>query len=196
MLHAQGNFRLDGSFSDATGDAGNSGQILTSTAAGTNWIDMPSGADNLGDHTATQHLNMGTAFSIQANGDTGSAGQVLTRSATGNGMTWTSPSSTTTVQTLTSTASIGDGMGLVLLNPSADMTVTMPEANSATYPEGTILHIRRMGAHTGTADSITLSSGTGTPVSRQIEGENTRLMNIGYQSNSFVATTTGWMVMK
>ena len=43
MLHAQGNFRLDGTFRDANDQVGAAGQILSSTTSGTNWIDFDSG---------------------------------------------------------------------------------------------------------------------------------------------------------
>ncbi len=68
-LHVAGNMRLDGTFEDKDGEAGTSGQILSSTGAGTgtNWIDSPSGADNLGDHTATDILDM-AGFEINLNG--------------------------------------------------------------------------------------------------------------------------------
>jgi len=41
-LHVANNMRLDGSFEDKDGEAGTAGQILTSTATGTDWIDAPS----------------------------------------------------------------------------------------------------------------------------------------------------------
>ena len=42
---AFGSLRIDGTLLDSSGDAGTSGQILSSTATGTNWI-TSSGADN------------------------------------------------------------------------------------------------------------------------------------------------------
>ncbi|SMC32231.1 hypothetical protein SAMN05660703_0113 [Cellulophaga tyrosinoxydans] len=38
-LHIGGNMRLNGSFEDKDGDAGTAGQILSSTATGTDWVD-------------------------------------------------------------------------------------------------------------------------------------------------------------
>ena len=38
-LTTAGNIKLYGSFTDASGDTGTSGQLLSSTGAGTNWID-------------------------------------------------------------------------------------------------------------------------------------------------------------
>jgi len=44
-VFANGSFQLTGAFSDKDGDVGTSGQILSSTATGTNWIDTPSETD-------------------------------------------------------------------------------------------------------------------------------------------------------
>ena len=56
-LHVNGNFRLNGYFEDKDGQAGSYGQVLSSTVSGTDWINLPSG-DNLGNHTATQDINL------------------------------------------------------------------------------------------------------------------------------------------
>lgn len=67
-LHIAGNMRIDGTFEDKDGEAGTSGQILSSTGTGTDWIASPSdGADNLGNHTATNDLNM-ASFEVNLNG--------------------------------------------------------------------------------------------------------------------------------
>ncbi len=67
-LHIAGNMRLDGTFEDEDGDAGTNGQILSATNTGTNWIAAGGGAaDNLGDHTATDTLNM-AGFEVNLNG--------------------------------------------------------------------------------------------------------------------------------
>jgi len=58
LLHVDGDMRLNGAFEDENGYAGNSGQLLSSTGTGTDWIDAPSGGDNLGNHTATQDIHM------------------------------------------------------------------------------------------------------------------------------------------
>jgi hypothetical protein len=42
---ANGSLRIDGTLLDSSGDAGTSGQVLSSTATGTNWINS-GGADN------------------------------------------------------------------------------------------------------------------------------------------------------
>lgn len=43
---ANGSLRIDGSLIDSSGDAGTSGQLLSSTVTGTNWITSSGGADN------------------------------------------------------------------------------------------------------------------------------------------------------
>ena len=43
---AFGSLRIDGTLLDSSGDAGTSGQLLSSTATGTNWITSSGGADN------------------------------------------------------------------------------------------------------------------------------------------------------
>uniref|UniRef100_UPI000B272403 hypothetical protein n=1 Tax=Aquimarina longa TaxID=1080221 RepID=UPI000B272403 len=40
--HVQDNLRVDGSYSDSSGDAGVANQVLTSTGTGTNWVDVSS----------------------------------------------------------------------------------------------------------------------------------------------------------
>jgi hypothetical protein len=52
-----GSLSVTGTVQDSSGDAGTAGQILSSTAAGTDWIPAPVG-DNLGNHTATTTLNL------------------------------------------------------------------------------------------------------------------------------------------
>ena len=41
-LHVAGNMRLNGSFEDKDGQAGSTGQVLSSTATGTDWVDLSS----------------------------------------------------------------------------------------------------------------------------------------------------------
>ncbi len=52
-VYANGSFRLSGTFLDKDGDVGTSGQILSSTVTGTNWIDAPSGGATEIDPTLT-----------------------------------------------------------------------------------------------------------------------------------------------
>lgn len=67
LLHVAGNMRLDGTLEDADGDGGISGQVLSSTATGTDWVD----ADNLGtDDQIIDLLDLdGTILSISIEDD-------------------------------------------------------------------------------------------------------------------------------
>jgi trimeric autotransporter adhesin len=82
------------------------GRVLTSDGAGNvSWLVPPSGADNLGNHTATTNLNMannnitnvgtvtGTTFigALRTTAGGAAAGKVLTSDASGNA-TWQTPS--------------------------------------------------------------------------------------------------------
>ena len=60
-LHIDGNMRLTGAYHDKDNQAGTSGQVLTSTTTGTDWVDASTlsvAGDNLGDHKATQNIDM------------------------------------------------------------------------------------------------------------------------------------------
>lgn len=46
-LYVEGHIRGQSGYQDSSGDLGTSGQLLSSTATGTNWIDAPSGANGL-----------------------------------------------------------------------------------------------------------------------------------------------------
>ena len=56
---AFGSLRIDGTLLDSSGDAGTSGQLLSSTATGTNWITSSGGADNSISEYA-QYIGTGT----------------------------------------------------------------------------------------------------------------------------------------
>lgn len=61
-----GNLEVTGAFKDKDGEPGSAGQILSSTVTGTDWIASPS-ADNLGNHTATDDLDM-ASYAVNLNG--------------------------------------------------------------------------------------------------------------------------------
>ena len=75
-LDVEGSFRLDGTFADKDGDVGTSGQILSSTATGTDWIAAPSGGTddqniaNLGlvNTTLTVGIEDGTSQTVDLAG--------------------------------------------------------------------------------------------------------------------------------
>jgi hypothetical protein len=60
QLKVNEEFQVTSRLRDSGGDAGNNGQILSSTGSGTNWVNPPVG-DNLGNHYATQDINMASS---------------------------------------------------------------------------------------------------------------------------------------
>ncbi|MFA5986858.1 MAG: tail fiber domain-containing protein [Parcubacteria group bacterium] len=69
-LTLNGDLAVDGILYDSSGDAGNNGQILSTTASGTNWIDAPSGGgsstflgltDTPSSYTANQFVRVNAA---------------------------------------------------------------------------------------------------------------------------------------
>ena len=67
LLHVAGDMRLEGALGDATGDVGTSGQVLSSTITGTDWVD----ADDVGtDDQTIDELDLeGTILSISLEDD-------------------------------------------------------------------------------------------------------------------------------
>jgi hypothetical protein len=58
-LDVRGSVRIDEWIYDENNEKGTSGQILSSTATGLDWVDAGSAnADNLGNHTATENINL------------------------------------------------------------------------------------------------------------------------------------------
>ncbi len=100
-LQVAGNMRLDGSFEDKDGDAGTSGQVLTSTATGTDWVAASAvGTDNqdLSSSVVTANESVSieisggnnTTINIQ-DGDSNSTNELTDLSLSGNTLTLTNP---------------------------------------------------------------------------------------------------------
>ncbi len=71
-LHVDGDVRVTGAFKDSNNEAGTTGQILSSTSTGTDWIDSGSAsADNLGNHTATENINLSSNWISNDGNDKG-----------------------------------------------------------------------------------------------------------------------------
>ncbi|XLQ19940.1 MAG: SPRY domain-containing protein [Candidatus Moraniibacteriota bacterium] len=73
LLHINGNLRLEGSYYDANNDPGLNGQVLTSTATGTNWVDSSAiGATTLTglSDTPSGYGNAGQVLMTDGLGDT------------------------------------------------------------------------------------------------------------------------------
>jgi hypothetical protein len=139
-LRAEGAIRVDGAFFDSGNEPGTAGQVLSSTGAGTAWIDAATaGNDNLGNHAATQALNMG-GFAIN------NASAVIAASFSGDGSTLTNlPSDNLGNHTATQDIAlaghnisspgditISNAMGGVFLNASAGQVRVGSTSNSAT----------------------------------------------------------------
>ncbi|MGJ8737725.1 beta strand repeat-containing protein, partial [Zobellia laminariae] len=81
-LHVANNMRLDGSFEDKDGEAGTAGQVLSSTATGTDWIDAPSADPKISTdagNSVTAGTDAGVFYNspIKAFGKISSAGTVI-----------------------------------------------------------------------------------------------------------------------
>ena len=125
-------------------------------------------------------------FILDENNEVGNAGEVLTRTA--SGLEWRTGGGIV-IETITESAGISAGTTLLLVEPSANTTVAMPNTTSPNWPIGTQLKIKRNGDYSGINDLITLS-GTGTA---SIDGATSRNLNTGFQSISLIATATGWI---
>lgn len=139
--------------------------------------------DGASTFTTTVTLNGPLVDSLN---NAGTAGQVLTATATGT--QWTDPNANS-IQTLTQvSATPSITASIILLEPTGDMTVTIPAI--ASYPVGFTLTIRRNQEYSNaSSNTITLDpDGTET-----INGQSTRDMNVGWQSLKLINTGTGWL---
>ena len=89
--------------------------------------------------------------------------------------------------TMTVSGNVTSTVRLLLLEPAATMTVTLPAI--ADVPTGYQILIRRNQGYTGSSDLITLTGNA----SEQINGNTTKNMNVGYQSVTLIRTPSGWI---
>jgi hypothetical protein len=174
-LQVAGNLYLEGAFLDANGDAGSSGQILSSTVTGTNWIDFPG------------ITSLGTPSGINANGGSIS-GNVLTlsfASGTTPGLVSTGTQAFAGDKTFNNNllvngnTTLGDaGADTVILNAS---TVTGQNATTISTTAGNSLTLS-----SGTIGLVNLDSGTTGGINIGT-GANAKTITLG---NSSVATET------
>ena len=121
---------------------------------------------------------------VDSIGNTGTDGQVL--SSTGTSTKWVDPNALT-MATMTVTGNVTSTVRLLLLEPAATMTVTLPAI--ADVPTGYQILIRRNQGYIGSGDLITLTGNA----SEQINGNTTKNMNVGYQSVTLIRTPSGWI---
>lgn len=136
---------------------------------------------------------------MDENDEVGNTGDVLTKTDTG--MVW-KPLGSLLVETNTASAAVGDSVsytpGLVLIQPAgADVTVTLPSANSADYPIGAVLKLKNTGDYaSGGGDEILLDA---SGANASIDGNNIaalEIMNMGYASVDLISTASGWVHIK
>lgn len=121
---------------------------------------------------------------VDSQGSAGTAGQVL--SATGTATQWIDVKAQT-LATMTASGNVSETIQVLLLQPAADMTVTLPAV--ADVAVGFQMSIRRNQGYTGTSDLITLT-GDG---AETIDGQANKNMNVGYQSVTLINTGTAWV---
>jgi hypothetical protein len=160
-LHVTGNARVTGAILDSNNEPGTSGQILSSTVTGTDWIPAPSGGGGGGTVTSITAVAPLTGGAITTSGSIG----VDTTSATGlatqydlttvSGATNLSVSGTSSPLTLNSSTgsdvTLTAGTGITLAGGPTNMTVT----NSA--PDQTVV----ITGATGTYPNFTLPAEVG-----------------------------------
>ena len=119
-----GNLRVDGTIIDTSGDVGTSGQVLSSTGTGTNWVAATGGGTGTGISNYIKCAGTGTPT-------------ITTSNATG---TWISPSwiNTTPVfsngtWTVSATSITVPNTGVYLVN--VNITLTIVDSNGRYSPE-------------------------------------------------------------
>ena len=122
---------------------------------------------------------------MDADGNAGNAGQVL--STTGTTTRWVDANANRLI-TLTSSALATPTYSILLLEPTAAMTLDLPAI--ANYPIGFELKIRRNNDYTSGV-TITIDPDGG----ETIDGNLTRSLNVGYQSLTLYNTGSQWVTV-
>ena len=145
-----------------------------------------------GNTTASGTLTAQSTTSLEAalvdgTGSAGTEGQVL--SSTGTSTRWVDANAGE-LATLTATGSVSPTVSILLIEPGATMTVTLPDATALAV--GYELKIRRNAGYTGTNDLVSLT-GSG---AQTIDGQATRNMNVGYQSLTLLNIGGSWVTIE
>ncbi|MCF7846863.1 MAG: hypothetical protein K9M51_02310 [Candidatus Gracilibacteria bacterium] len=131
----------DGANSLAKLAAGSNGQVLTLSGGVPSWQVVPSGADDLGDHTATQNLDLATFKLVGTGGSTGLAISAFGASTFDGDVTISGGDAVLGNNTNAGTLSFGDGEGTTayvtklqsgdLSGAAADIVFTLPNTDGA-----------------------------------------------------------------
>jgi len=120
---------------------------------------------------------------LEVGSSTGTNGQILT--STGTGLQWTSLEAAPTVSTVDATGSVAATVGILIINANAtpaDITMTLPTDADT----GHTLKIRRNFTYTGTDDSVTIAATTNNGTQQKINGQNSKKLDVGFQSVTLV----------
>lgn len=211
-LHVTGNARVTGALYDSNNDPGTSGQILSSTVTGTDWIAAPTGSDNWGSQVVERDSSLSgngtTSSPLGVNGySAASVGQVPSKSS--GGISWITPltaeadgSVTNELQTLSNTSDAtshtatlsssggslklaeGTGIGLSTTGTALDGVVTITN----TAPDQTVsLTGAGINAVTGTYPSFTI---TGTEVDGSVSNEGVLGVGAGGSNDALLTSNT------
>jgi len=191
-LHVTGNTRITGAIYDSNNDPGTSGQVLSSTVTGTDWI-TSGGSGTVTSITATGPLTGGTittsgSIGLDTTSATGAATQYDLTTVTGTtNLSITGSSSPLTLNSSTGTdVTITAGTGITLAGTSGNVTITNSSADQSITNEGQLsvgagtAGTSIINSNTSGSGAITFQEGAGIDISES--GDTITIDNIGMTS--------------